>query len=110
MIVKLLTEQFLEFLRLKVGCTGYESKLVKMSHCWKSHAAAQNYYRKLPPPPLLPPSEGLSDTLDTATVPLIFEPRHEISNSVVCATSKGSDQPAQTRSLIRAFASHLNIL
>ena len=34
-----------------------------------------------------------------------YEPRHEISNSVVCATSKGSDQPAHTRSLIRAFAS-----
>ena len=40
----------------------------------------------------------------------IFEPRHEISNNVVCATSKGSDQPARTRSLIRAFASRLNIL
>ena len=38
------------------------------------------------------------------------EPRHEISNDVVCATSKGSDQPAHTRSLIRAFASRLNIL
>ena len=34
-----------------------------------------------------------------------FEPRHEISYNVVCATSKGSDQPAHTRSLIRAFAS-----
>ena len=29
---------------------------------------------------------------------------------VVCATSKGSDQPAHTRSLIRAFAYRLNIL
>ena len=38
------------------------------------------------------------------------EPRHEISNNVVCSTSKGSDQPAHRRSLIRAFASHLNIL
>ena len=38
------------------------------------------------------------------------EPRHEISNNVVCATSKGSDQPAHTRSLIRAFAWCLNIL
>ena len=27
----------------------------------------------------------------------------------VCATSKGSDQPAHTRSLVRAFASRLNI-
>ena len=39
-----------------------------------------------------------------------FEPVHEISNDVVCATSKASDQPAHTRSLIRAFAGRLNIL
>ena len=39
-----------------------------------------------------------------------YEPRHKISNNVVCATSKGSDQPAHTPSLIRAFASRLNIL
>ena len=39
-----------------------------------------------------------------------YEPVHEISNNVVCATSKTSDQPAHTRSLIRAFASRLNIL
>ena len=38
------------------------------------------------------------------------ELRHEISNNVVCAISKASDQPAHTRSLIRAFASRLNIL
>ena len=25
-----------------------------------------------------------------------YEPQHEISNNVVCATSKGSDQPAHT--------------
>ena len=40
----------------------------------------------------------------------IYEPVHEISNNVVCATSKGSDQPAHTRSLIRVFAHRLNIL
>ena len=39
-----------------------------------------------------------------------IEPWHEISNNVVYATCKGSDQPAHTHSLIRAFASHLNIL
>ena len=49
------------------------------------------------------------DTLYNANTE-IFEPRHEISNNVVCATSKGSDQPAHTRSLIRAVASRLNIL
>ena len=38
------------------------------------------------------------------------EPLHEISNNVVCATSKASDQPAHTRSMIRTFASRLNIL
>ena len=32
---------------------------------------------------------------------------HEISNNVVCVTSKASDQPAHTRSLIRAFASRI---
>ena len=40
---------------------------------------------------------------------ITYEPRHEISNNVVRATSKGSDQPAHMRSLIRAFASRLNI-
>ena len=40
----------------------------------------------------------------------VFEPRHDISNNVVYAISKASDQPAQTRSLITAFSSRLNIL
>ena len=41
MIVKLLTEHHLECLSLEVDCTGSsESTLVKMSNCWKSHAAA----------------------------------------------------------------------
>ena len=31
------------------------------------------------------------------------EPRHEISNNVVCATSKASDQPAPMRSLIKSL-------
>ena len=39
----------------------------------------------------------------------LYELWHEISNNVVCTTSKASDQPAYTRSLIRAFASSLNI-
>ena len=39
-----------------------------------------------------------------------FEPVHEISNNVVYATSKGLDQPAHMRSLVRAFARRLNIL
>ena len=42
MIIKLLTERHLEFLSLKGGCRGSSvSTLVKMSNCWKSHAAAQ---------------------------------------------------------------------
>ena len=42
MNVKLLTEQHLDSLSSKVGCTGSsESTLVKMTHCWKSHFAAQ---------------------------------------------------------------------
>ena len=41
---------------------------------------------------------------------VLNEPEHEISNNVVCTTSKASDQPAHTHSLIRAFASCLSIL
>ena len=37
-------------------------------------------------------------------------PRDEISNNVVCASSIGSDQPAHSLILIRAFASRFNIL
>ena len=41
MTVKLLTEQHLELLSLKRGCTGSsDSTLVKMPYCWKSHVAA----------------------------------------------------------------------
>ena len=41
MIVKLLTEHHLEFLILKERGTGWsKSTLVKMPHCWKSHATA----------------------------------------------------------------------
>ena len=42
MIIKLLTENHLEFLSLKGGCSdSFESTHVKISNCWKSHAAAQ---------------------------------------------------------------------
>ena len=42
MILKLQTEHNLEFLSLKGGCRGSsESTLVRMSHCWKSHATAK---------------------------------------------------------------------
>ena len=42
MSVKLLTEHNMEFLSLKLGCTGSsESTLVKMPHGWKSHVRAQ---------------------------------------------------------------------
>ena len=51
-----------------------------------------------------PTNKQTSSEIDT----IINELRHEIFNYVVCATSKGSDQPAHTRSLIRAFASRLN--
>ena len=45
MIVKLLTEDHLEFLSSKGGCTGSsESTLVKIPHCWKSHVVAQMHF------------------------------------------------------------------
>ena len=48
-----------------------------------------------------------SSSLD---VKMIIELRHDISNNVVCVTSKASGQPGHTRSLIGAFASHFNIV
>ena len=52
----------------------------------------------------------LNSTIQKHESLILFEPRHVISNNVVCATSNASDQPAHTRSLIRVFASRLNIL
>ena len=61
----------------------------------------------------------LADEPDNLPKPLLllksvekrqYEPSHEISNNVVCATSKASDQPGHTRSLIRASTNRLNIL
>ena len=49
MIVKPLTEHHLVFLSLKGRCTGSsEPTLVKMPHCWKSHAMAQIKHIFLP--------------------------------------------------------------
>ena len=56
-----------------------------------------------------------SNQLQTFTITILancantYELQHEISNNVVCATKKGSDQPAHRGSLIRAFASSLNV-
>ena len=55
-------------------------------------------------------TDHTDQTVIILTLRILFEPWHEISNNVVCATSKGSDQPAHTLSLIRAFASRLHIL
>ena len=42
MNVELLTENDLEFICVKRGCTGLsEFTLFKMPHCWKSHVTAQ---------------------------------------------------------------------
>ena len=47
MILKLFTEQHLEFLILNRGCTGLsESTLVEMPHCWKSHVTAHLVWTK----------------------------------------------------------------
>ena len=80
MTVELLTKHHLEVLSLTGGCTG----------------SSESTIVKMP---------HCLKSHDTA-----HEPVHEISNNVVCATSKASDQPAHMRSLIRAFARCLIIL
>ena len=68
MIVKLLTEHNLEFLSLTGGCTGSsESTLVKMSNCWKSHAAA-HILQRLPINIL----SGLSSAFQQKTISMAF--------------------------------------
>ena len=56
------------------------------------------------------PSNHIDIVCNYLHVSICYDPRHGISNYVVCATSKGSDQPAHMRSLIRAYARPLNIL
>ena len=53
---------------------------------------------------------GKQRLLNLLNLDFKYEPVHEISNNVICATSKASDQPAHMRSLIRAVASRLSIL
>ena len=53
---------------------------------------------------------GCKESNQTKQKSTVIEPVHQISNNVVCATSKASDQHAHTPSLIRAFASRLSIL
>ena len=48
--------------------------------------------------------------IDDRSKDIIIEQQHEISNNMVGATSKTSDQSGHTHSLIRASASRLNIL
>ena len=83
MHVKLLTEHHLVFLSLKGACTGGVDPDQLASR--PTLFSRQDIYMR-------------------------FRYIDEISNNVVSATSKASDQPVHMRSLIRAFASGLNIL
>ena len=74
MIVKLLTEHHLKFLSLKGSCIGSsESTLVKMSNCWKSHAAAHFKLSKCD-------DTAVSSFLNQKQIKI--EPCHVISNNV----------------------------
>ena len=85
MSVKLLTEHCLELLSLKGGCTGSnESTLVKITHCWKSHAAANLLLRSL--------------------FCLFLSGR--FTQVLLYASSKDSDEPAHIHSIVRAFAAN----
>ena len=70
----------------------------------KSAQRPTQFYKYEPPfPEILDPRQfGICSML-------IIDPLHEVSNNVVCAANKCSDQPAHTRSLI-AYASRLSIL
>ena len=82
-------------------------KLISERNDIPSQTKKLNYYIMVIP---VYCASALEQWLDPDGECCIIEPRHEISNNVVCATSKASDQPAHTRSLIRTFASSLNII
>ena len=85
MSVKLLTEDHLELLSLKGGCTGsYKSTLVKITHCWISHAAAHLSLRSL--------------------FCLFLSGR--FTQVLLYASSKDSGEPAHIQSIIRALAAN----
>ena len=85
LIIKLLTEHNLVFLSLKVGYTGSsESTLVKMQHCWESHATA--HLVQIPVHPRF--RTGSQEALSLST--LIQAPPMEKSDMLVyLLTSKG---------------------
>ena len=55
-------------------------------------------------------TQDVANNLYNKLIRKVNEPRHEISNNVVCATSKTSDEPVHTRSLTKAFACRLGII
>ena len=79
MIVKLLTEHHLEFLSFKGGCTGsYDSTLVKIPLCLKSHVAAHLCFMFWH----FEWQNQITQTGKACHVQAIIEPRHVISNNV----------------------------
>ena len=95
MSVKLLTNHHFEFLSLKGGCTGSsECTLVKMPHCWKSHAAAQLFLFLLTIKATCPHVAAHSDHV----------PQSEKTCLRGFVNNTGADQPAHPRSLISTFA------
>ena len=82
MIVKLLTEHHLDFLSLKRGRrSSSQSKLVKISNCWKSHAEL--------------------DCMKSLLEILVF---------IALVSSQGADEAVHLRSLVRAFADSIHII
>ena len=92
---------FLSYNRVK--CTKYETGAISLSYFHIFHTFHVSNKK-------LEQSRSFQNIVGTMLSAILVEPVHEISNNVVCATSKGSDQPAHTRSLIRVFASRLSIL
>ena len=98
MSVKLLTEHHLEYLSLKETAKARVSlHLSKKNTLLEIACHRSNIDHGF--------HKGLESWKNLLLIALQFRPVQEISYSVVCATSKGSDQPAHTRSLIRAFSS-----
>ena len=110
MSVRLLSEQNLEFLSLKGGCTGSSaSKLVKTPHCWKLHVTGHIvllFCTQLTFDLILSPREisTLNFTMPSKVKICLFclnGQLHAVFVFIASANSQGSGEPAHTHQSIR---------
>ena len=86
---------FVDVTALEIEVKGESTPLNVVLHPYATHVPGKNL---------------VGTTLKKMITVAKYELQHEVFNNVICAISKGSDQPLHMHSLIRAFGSHWNFL